>query len=88
MRAKSRKKIQKVRIAHYLHRSEVKLMLIAILDPIKTLVHEYFEGVLTNETKCMMCETVSTPNLLLARLTRLIGIGPFRSPARTSRSWI
>jgi ubiquitin C-terminal hydrolase len=35
-------------------------MLIAILDPIKTLVHEYFEGVLTNETKCMMCETITS----------------------------
>jgi ubiquitin carboxyl-terminal hydrolase 12/46 len=29
-------------------------------DPIKTLVHEYFEGVLTNETKCMMCETITS----------------------------
>lgn len=29
-------------------------------------MHEYFEGVLTNETKCMMCETVRAPDLQLA----------------------
>lgn len=69
MRAKNRKKIQKVRVIQCRYN---ELELISFLsDPIKTLVHEYFEGVLTNETKCMMCETVSTPNLQCTKLTRV-----------------
>eukprot|EP00128_Syssomonas_multiformis_P002422 Colp12_sorted_trinity150504_noHs@9728 len=29
-------------------------------EPVKTWVHEIFEGTLTNETKCLSCETVSS----------------------------
>jgi len=28
-------------------------------SPTKTLIHEFFEGVLTNETKCLSCETIT-----------------------------
>lgn len=71
MRAKNRKKIQKVRVIQRRYNNELELISFLLSDPIKTLVHEYFEGVLTNETKCMMCETVSTPNLQCTKLTRV-----------------
>jgi hypothetical protein len=32
----------------------------ALLTEHKTWVHHIFEGILTNETKCMHCETVRT----------------------------
>ena len=33
---------------------------------IKTFVERIFEGVLTNETKCLNCETVIAPSIFLA----------------------
>lgn len=52
-----------------------------------TWVHDIFQGTLTNETRCLNCETVRASSLLVVLVLSVLLIGQQKKKKALERSW-